>query len=291
MTTMHRILVTGGGGQLAHAIEWVAKGHDVELFAPMHAECDITSTESLRHAMKGVDVVINTAAYTNVDGAERNMEDAHRVNVVGAREVAIVAQEMGVKVIHISTDYVFGGDTNRNRPYDEREEVSPINVYGSTKAKGEEEVLRHGGIVIRTSWLYSPWGKNFCRTILRNAMVRNALRVVDDQRGTPTSALSLARVLIYIIESGEYRTMTGVYHYTNKGDASWYEFAREIVARAAIEGCEVTPCSSDEWPAEARRPHYSCLDTERLRAMGIAMKEWHEALDEVITIIGQDDDI
>jgi dTDP-4-dehydrorhamnose reductase len=288
---MHRVLVTGGGGQLAQAIRWVAKGHDVEVYAPTHAECDITSHESLRHAMQGVDVVINAAAYTNVDGAERNMEEAHLVNVVGARNVVNVAQEMGLKAIHISTDYVFGGDDNRDKPYGEREATNPINVYGATKAEGEREVLRHNGIVVRTSWLYSPWGKNFCRTILRNAKAHSMLRVVDDQRGTPTSAISLARALIGIVERGAYKAMEGIYHYTNRGEATWYDFAREIIARAEIEGCDIVPCSSDEWPAEAQRPHYSCLDTERMIAMGIAMEGWREALEEVITIIGQDDDI
>lgn len=288
---MHRVLVTGGGGQLAQAIRWVAKGHDVEVYAPTHAECDITSHESLRHAMQGVDVVINAAAYTNVDGAERNIDEAYMVNVTGARNVALMAQEMGIRLIHISTDYVFGGDENRERPYGESEVTCPINAYGRTKAEGESEVLRHNGIVVRTSWLYSPWGKNFCRTILRNAKIRNTLRVVDDQCGTPTSALSLARVLIGIVESGAYRTMEGIYHYTNMGETTWYDFAREIIARAEIEGCNITPCSSNEWPAEAQRPHYSCLDTERMIAMGIAMEGWREALEEVITIIGQDDDI
>lgn len=288
---MHRVLVTGGGGQLAQAIRWVAKGHDVEVYAPTHAECDITSIESLRHAMQGVDVVINAAAYTNVDGAERNIDEAYMVNVTGARNVALMAQEMGIRLIHISTDYVFGGEENRERPYGESEVTCPINAYGRTKAEGESEVLRHNGIVVRTSWLYSPWGKNFCRTILRNAKIRNTLRVVDDQCGTPTSAISLARALIGIVERGAYKAMEGIYHYTNMGETTWYAFACEIIARSNIEGCNITPCSSDEWPAEAQRPHYSCLDTERMIAMGIAMEGWREALEEVITIIGQDDDI
>lgn len=288
---MHRVLVTGGGGQLAQAIRWVAKGHDVEVYAPTHTECDITSIESLRHAMQGADVVINAAAYTNVDGAERNIDEAYMVNVTGARNVALMAQEMGIRLIHISTDYVFGGDENRERPYGESEVTCPINAYGRTKAEGESEVLRHNGIVVRTSWLYSPWGRNFCRTILRNAKIRNTLRVVDDQCGTPTSAISLARALIGIVERGAYKAMGGIYHYTNMGEATWYAFAREIIARSNIEGCNITPCSSDEWLAEAQRPHYSCLDTERMIAMGIAMEGWREALEEVITIIGQDDDI
>ena len=288
---MHRVLVTGGGGQLAQAIRWVAKGHDVEVYAPTHAECDITSYESLRHAMQGVDVVINAAAYTNVDGAERNIDEAYMVNVTGAMNVALMAQEMSIRLIHISTDYVFGGEENRERPYGESEATCPINAYGRTKAEGESEVLRHNGIVVRTSWLYSPWGKNFCRTILRNAKAHSMLRVVDDQRGTPTSAISLARALIGIVERGAYKAMEGIYHYTNMGETTWYTFACEIIACANIEGCNITPCSSDEWPSEARRPHYSCLNTERMGALGITMEGWREALDEVITIISRDDEI
>jgi dTDP-4-dehydrorhamnose reductase len=289
---MRKILVTGGSGQLAQAIKYVAQRHDVEVYAPTHEECDICDPESIERAMQGVDVVVNAAAYTNVDGAESNPTEAHMVNSVGAANVANIAAKCGVKVIHISTDYVFGGDDKRQTPYSESECTNPINVYGETKAEGEAEVVKLGGIVLRTSWLYSPWCKNFCLTILRNAKTRTELRVVDDQRGTPTSALSLARCIVALIESGDYLNMDGVYHYADRGEASWYEFAREIVAVAGIEGCTIAPCTSDEWPTAARRPRYSTLNTERMAAIsGVEMRDWREALNEVITIIGQGDDI
>lgn len=277
---------------MARAIEYVAQGHDVEVCAPTHAECDICDPASIERAMQGMDVVVNAAAYTNVDGAESNPTEAQRVNSVGAANVANIAAKCGVKVIHISTDYVFGGDDKRQTPYSESECIKPINVYGETKAEGEAEVVKVGGIVLRTSWLYSPWCKNFCLTILRNAKRRTELRVVDDQRGTPTSALSLARCIIALIECGDYLNMEGIYHYADGGEASWYEFAREIVAQAGIEGCTITPCTSEEWPTAAQRPKYSRLGTERIAAISsVVMRDWHEALNEVITIIGQRDDI
>lgn len=290
--SMRRVLVTGGDGQLARAIKHVAQGRNVEIYAPTHKECDICSPASIERAMQGMDVVVNTAAYTNVDGAESNNEEAYLINTIGATNVANIAAKHGVKLIHISTDYVFGGDGHRQTPYSEGEATSPINVYGITKADGEVEVVRLGGIVLRTSWLYSPWCKNFCLTILRNAKNRAELRVVDDQRGAPTSALSLARCIITLIEDGEYLGMEGIYHYCDKGEASWYDFAKEIVVQAGIDKCVISPCISDEWPTTARRPRYSRLSTERIAAIkGVVMCDWHEALNEVITIIGQEDDI
>ena len=289
---MRKILVTGGSGQLAQAIKHVAQGRGVEVYAPTHAECDICNISSLELAMRGVDVVINAAAYTNVEGAESSYDDAYAVNVCGASNVALVARRCGARLIHISTDYVFGGEDCRTTPYSEVDAPQPINIYGRTKAEGEAEVLNGGGVVIRTSWLYSPWGKNFCRTILRSAMERGSLRVVDDQRGTPTSALSLARCLVALVESGKYCAMSGIYHYSNSGEASWYEFAREIVTQAGVDGCDVLPCSSDEWPTVARRPRYSCLSTERISGIeGVNIEPWREALCEVITIIRQSDEI
>lgn len=289
---MRKVVVTGGSGQLAQAIKYIAQGHNVEVYAPTHTECDITDAESVRRAICGADIVVNAAAYTNVDGAERNSEAAYRTNCSGAATVARTAAECGVTVIHISTDYVFGKDCERHTPYEEDADTAPINCYGTTKREGEVEALRHNAIVVRTSWLYSPWGRNFCRTILSLARTESVLRVVDDQRGTPTSALSLARAIIHIIEGGHYRSMAGIYHFCDKGEASWYDFAREIVARSGIATCDVVACSSLEQQREAARPRYSCLATERIAHIeGISITEWQSALDEVLTIITTKDDI
>jgi dTDP-4-dehydrorhamnose reductase len=293
------VLVTGGSGQLGQSIREVAQDSEHRfIFTDLTSVedvlgLDITDHDAVCRAVEehDVDVIVNCAGYTDVEKSESEEEIAFKVNAEAVSVLAAAAERKGASIIHISTDYVFGGDDNRDKPYGESEATNPINVYGATKAEGEGEVLRHGGVVVRTSWLYSPWGKNFCRTILRNAKTHSMLRVVDDQRGTPTSAISLARALIGIVERGAYKAMEGIYHYTNMGETTWYAFACEIIARSNIEGCNITPCSSDEWPAEARRPHYSCLNTERMGALGITMAGWREALEEVITIIGQDDDI
>ncbi|MBQ2364479.1 MAG: dTDP-4-dehydrorhamnose reductase [Alistipes sp.] len=289
---MRKVVVTGGSGQLAQAIKHIAKGCNVEVYAPTHAECDITDAESVHRVICGADIVVNAAAYTNVDGAERNGEEAYRINCLGAAIVARTAAECGITAIQISTDYVFGKDSNRHTPYEEDAYTAPINRYGATKCEGEAEALRHNAIVIRTSWLYSPWGKNFCRTILSLARTQSVLRVVDDQRGTPTSALSLARAIIQIVESGQYSSMSGIYHFCDKGEASWYDFAREIVARSGITTCDVVACSSLEQQREAARPRYSRLAIERISHIeGISITEWQSALDEVLMIITKQDDI
>lgn len=282
---MLRILVTGGRGQLAVAISRYAATSEHSYRFASSDEVDICNAEALRKALEGVDIVINTAAYTDVEVAEDNTSDAHSVNVLGVRNLAMLCRQMGIRLIHISTDYVFGGDGARCVPYREDEAVAPINAYGRTKAEGEREALKAPeAIVVRTSWLYAPWGRNFYRTIRRLAESQTEIRVVDDQRGRPTSALSLAEMLVTIIERGIYERMSGTYHFSDRGEATWYDFATEIVQMTG-GSCHVVPCSSAERPSKAQRPHYSVLSTERITSeCGIELHSWQERLGEVIKL-------
>lgn len=281
---MLKVIVTGGTGQLATAIAKLCTQSKNSYIITSIEELDICSMESVSRGLQDADIVINCAAYTNVEAAEENIEEATRINRDGVANIAKVARERGIKLIHISTDFVFGGDNERTTPYSEQEAPSPINVYGKTKAEGEAEALTApGAIVLRTSWLYAPWGHNFVNTIIARARQGAELRVVDDQRGTPTSAISLAQAIIEIIESGAWQTMEGIYHYSDLGESSWYDFAKEILRIAEVE-TRITPCKSSEWQSKAKRPHYSVLDKSRIAKLGIVvLKPWQERLREVIT--------
>lgn len=281
---MLKVVVTGGGGQLATAIERLGKASENEYLITTLEQMDICSVESLSEGLKGADIVVNCAAYTNVEAAEDNAEEAMSVNRDGVRNIATICSKRGIKLIHISTDFVFGGDAERRTPYLESDTPAPINVYGRTKAEGECEAMKAPkAIILRTSWLYAPWGKNFLNTILARAKEGAELRVVNDQRGTPTSALGLAEAIVAIIESGAWRTMTGIYHYSDLGECTWYDFAREILHKAKIDA-NITPCKSSDWPSKAQRPHYSVLDKSRIASSNIVtLKTWQERLEEVIT--------
>ena len=281
---MLKVVVTGGGGQLATAIERLGKASENSYHITSLEQMDICSVESLSEGLKGADIVVNCAAYTNVEAAEDNAEEAMSVNRDGVRNIATICTERGIKLIHISTDFVFGGDVERRTPYLESDTPAPINIYGRTKAEGECEAMKAPeAIVLRTSWLYAPWGKNFLNTILARAREGAELRVVDDQRGTPTSALGLAEAIVAIIESGAWRRMSGIYHYSDLGECTWYDFAREILHKAKIDA-NITPCKSSDWPSKAQRPHYSVLDKSRIASSNIVtLKTWQERLEEVIT--------
>ena len=281
---MLKVVVTGGGGQLATAIERLGKASENSYHITSLEQMDICSVESLSEGLKGADIVVNCAAYTNVEAAEDDAEEAMSVNRDGVRNIATICAERDIKLIHISTDFVFGGDVERRTPYLESDTPAPINVYGRTKAEGECEAMKAPeAIVLRTSWLYAPWGKNFLNTILARAREGAELRVVNDQRGTPTSALGLAEAIVAIIESGAWRRMSGIYHYSDLGECTWYDFAREILHKAKID-TNITPCKSSDWHSKAQRPHYSVLDKSRIVSSNIVtLKTWQERLEEVIT--------
>ena len=284
---MHRVLVTGGNGQLGEAIRRAAE-HSANRYTFATVEeldiCDSATVE--RYVTENdIDTVINCAAYTDVEGAEDNIDLAHTINSSAVAGLSHVCKKHNIKLIHISTDYVFGGNAERRTPYTESDPTAPLNVYGESKALGEVAVIERDGIVIRTSWLYAPWGKNFVLTMLRLGKEHNEISVVDDQRGTPTSALGLARALVAMVDNGPVESMRGIYHYTDGGNCTWCDFAREIMAQADLD-CHVAACTTAERNMRAQRPTYSVLNTERIATIeGITIAPWQERLKEVISLI------
>ncbi len=286
---MRRVLVTGGNGQLGEAICRAAEGSAHRYTFATIDELDICNGANVeRYIIENkTDTIINCAAYTDVEGAEDNINMAYAINSTAVTHMAEVCKRLNVRLIHISTDYVFGGDSERRTPYTESDTTAPLNIYGRSKAEGEVAVIEHDGIVIRTSWLYAPWGKNFVLTMLRLGRERDEISVVDDQRGTPTSALGLARTLVLMVESGAMETMHGIYHYTDGGECTWHNFACEIMQQAGL-ACRVEPCTSAERNMRAERPAYSVLDTARIAAIkGIDIAPWQERLKEVISLINR----
>lgn len=286
---MLNILITGGLGQLGRAIVEASRNTPNHYIALSSSDLDITNKACIEEQIvrHRADVVINCAAYTDVERAEDEPAEAMRINRDGVAALSEVCQRHNVKLIHISTDYVFGGDTSHSTPYTTTDCTAPINSYGRSKAAGEMAVLSANGIVIRTSWLYAPWGKNFCRTILRIAQQNTEISVVDDQRGTPTSALCLARAITHLVDSGTYASLSGILHITDGGEGTWWEFAKEIVRLANID-CEVKPCTSAERKTKAQRPRYSVLDkSATLKIEGITITPWQEALKECIEQINK----
>ena len=278
-----RVLVTGGNGQLGCSLRRVAMGAaDRYIFTDV-AELDITNSEAVRCyvAENEVDVIVNCAAYTDVERAEEDEARAHLLNATAVGYLAEAARECDALLIHISTDYVFMGGccsllTEESFP-------QPINAYGRTKLAGEEAVKASGchHIILRTAWLYSEYGRNFVKTMMRLTLERDEVRVVSDQLGTPTYAVDLARAIVAIISERNFRE--GTYHYTNLGECSWWQFAEEIARLAGHNECSVKPCTTAEYPTKARRPMSAVLDkTKFLKTFGIEIPEWRESLKKCI---------
>ena len=274
-----RILVTGTEGQLARSLVERAAGHpDLELIAIGRPELDLEQEGSAASAIAQAapDIVINAAAYTAVDQAEDEPERALRINADAAGEVAAAAAGMGAAVIQLSTDYVFDG--TGSGAYREDAPVNPLGVYGRSKLAGEEQVRaanpRHA--IVRTAWVYSPFGRNFVKSIMAAADVRDRLTVVDDQRGSPSNALDLADGLLAMVKAGDGWGET--YHLAGHGEASWCEFAREIMNLCEANNLPhvpVDPIRTEDWPTKAVRPRNSVLDSTRFeQAFGFAMPEW-----------------
>ena len=278
---MRRILVTGANGQLgSHMRRLGASSKNEYLFTDI-AELDITDEAAVMRTMRGerIDVIINCAAYTNVDKAEEEEAAADRINRLAVGNLARAAAATGATLIHVSTDYVFSGDANL--PYDETCETRPLGVYGRTKLAGEAEVEQSGckALILRTAWLYSEFGHNFLKTMLRLTAERDRLTVVFDQVGTPTYAGDLARTIFDIIESGAYAGREGIYHFSNEGVCSWYDFAHAIAAEAGHTQCEILPCHSSEYPSKVARPTYSVLDKSKIKVVfGVKIPHWTTSL-------------
>lgn len=281
-----RVLVTGAKGQLGtDLMAELAKrgltgvGVDVE-------EMDITDAEVCRKVIleSKVDAVIHCAAYTAVDAAEDNVELCRRINGEGTRNVALACKEAGVKMMYISTDYVFDGQGTR--PWEPDDERAPLNVYGQTKYEGElaVEELLDNYFTVRIAWVFGVAGKNFIKTMLRLGKERGAVSVVNDQIGSPTYTYDLARLLVDMIQTDRY----GRYHATNEGLCSWYEFAAEIFRQAGMDEVSVTPVSSDQFPAKAVRPSNSRMSKEKLSENGFdRLPTWQDALGRYLKAIAE----
>lgn len=281
MYKMNHILITGCNGQLGNEMRVLAADHPrFTYYFTDVAELDITDEAAVRAYVENnaIDCVVNCAAYTAVDKAEDNAGLCDLLNRVAPGYLAEAVQSRGGGMIQVSTDYVFDG--TRHTPYTEEEPTCPASVYGSTKLAGEQEVMARcaSAMVIRTAWLYSTFGNNFVKTMLRLGRERDTLGVVFDQVGTPTYARDLARAIFTALEQG---IVPGVYHFSNEGVISWYDFTKAIHRIAGIRTCTVRPLHTDEYPAKAPRPAYSVLDKTKIkRTYGIDIPHWEEALAE-----------
>lgn len=276
------ILVTGANGQLGNEMRIVAKNSaDNYIFTDV-AELDITNAAAVEKIVKDndVNVIVNCAAYTNVDKAEDDREFAEILNAKAAENLAVAMKKNDGLLVHVSTDYVFGG-TKNNTPCKEDEPANPTGVYGVTKLHGEQAIMATGChyIIIRTAWLYSEFGKNFLKTMLNLTATKPQLKVVFDQVGTPTYAYDLALAIFDIVENRKYEGNDGIYHYSNEGVCSWFDFTKMIAEYAGNTQCDIQPCHSDEFPSKVVRPSYSVLDKTKIKAtFGTVVPYWTDSL-------------
>ena len=276
------ILVTGANGQLGNEMRIVAKNSaDNYIFTDV-AELDITNAEAVEKMVmdNDVKVIVNCAAYTNVDKAEDDSEFAEILNAKAAENLAVAMKKNDGLLVHVSTDYVFGG-TKNNTPCKEDEPANPTGVYGVTKLHGEQAIMATGChyIIIRTAWLYSEFGKNFLKTMLNLTATKPQLKVVFDQVGSPTYAYDLALAIFDIVENRKYEGNDGIYHFSNEGVCSWFDFTKMIAEYAGNTQCDIQPCHSDEFPSKVVRPSYSVLDKTKIKAtFGTVVPYWTDSL-------------
>ena len=282
-----KILITGANGLLGHELTSILKDHTLILLS--HSQLDISDSESVNKQIdsSSPDIVINSAAYTQVDACESNYDLAYSSNALGPKNLAIKCKELGIPLIHISTDYVFEGNEKENLPLKENDKLGPKTVYGKTKLEGEKLVQENCEkyFILRTAWLYGE-GKNFVKTMLNLSKKNKELKVVNDQIGSPTYAKDLAKAIKEIIDkkSDKY----GIYHVTNKGEVSWYEFAKKIFEIKNIE-IKVNPVTSEEFPRPAPRPHYSVLNNQKWIDAGFTpLRNYEESLKEYLDSLKDD---
>jgi dTDP-4-dehydrorhamnose reductase len=286
------ILVTGANGQLGNEMRIVSKESQdnyiftdvVEVEGVETSILDITNLDAIRKMVSenDVKVVVNCAAWTNVDGAEvlEKYDLVEMLNAKAPENLAIAMKEVGGLLVHISTDYVFGGDPY-NTPCKEDQKGTPTGVYGLTKMHGEQAIQNTGveHLIFRTAWLYSEFGKNFVKTMLNLTATKPQLKVVFDQVGTPTYAYDLAAVIFDIIENRKFEGNSGIYHYSNEGVCSWFDFTKMIAEIAGNNNCDIQPCHSDEFPSPVKRPAFSVLDKTKVKeTFGIKVPYWTESL-------------
>lgn len=286
---MH-ILVTGGNGQLGNEMRQVAQNSTdkyifTDVVSPEGVETtllDITDLEAVRALVKqeNISCIINCAAYTNVDKAETDEAFCEKLNAEAPENLAKAMKEVDGLLVHISTDYVFGGDPY-NTPCREEQQGTPTGVYGKTKLLGEQKIQATGVdyLIFRTAWLYSEYGKNFCKTMLNLTATKPTLKVVFDQAGTPTYAYDLALAIYTIVSERKYVGNTGIYHYSNEGVCSWFDFTKMIAELSGQTVCDIQPCHSNEFPSPVKRPAYSVLDKTKFKeTFGLKIPYWVDSL-------------
>ena len=291
---MKTILVTGANGQLGNEIRIVAQSSsDSYIFTDINhidgvetTYLDITDLKAVRKIVTEhqVNAIVNCAAYTNVDKAEEDVALCTLLNRQAPENLAIAMKEVDGLLVHISTDYVFGGDSY-NTPYKEEQQGTPTGVYGYTKFLGEQAIQAVGcnHVIIRTAWLYSEFGKNFCKTMMNLTATKPQLKVVFDQVGTPTYALDLARAIAMVLERSD-GSQKGIYHYSNEGVCSWFDFTKMIAEYSGKTECDVQPCHSDEFPSPVKRPSYSVLDKTKIKKVfGVKIPYWTDSLKQCIS--------
>ncbi len=290
LNKMKNVLVTGANGQLGNEMRRLGSISPNNYIFTDVAELDITDKAAVAQfvATNSVDVIVNCAAYTNVDKAEDDQATAELINATAVANLAEAVKAVDGTLIHVSTDYVFG--TDGNTPRTEDMPTAPLGVYGVTKLHGEQAIAASGckALIFRTAWLYSEFGNNFLKTMLRLTAERPALNVVFDQVGTPTYAGDLAVLIFSIIEYGTYEGNEGIYHFSNEGVCSWYDFATEIAAAAGHTECRINPCHSDEFPSKVTRPPYSVLDKTKVkRTFDVEIPHWRESMIHCINRLKQ----
>jgi dTDP-4-dehydrorhamnose reductase len=291
---IQRILVTGSSGQLGQSLQAIAKNYPDLMFTfATRTDLDLSSEQSIDayFQLQHFDLIINCAAYTAVDKAESEPTLADQINHLAVKQLAEIAKQQNTKLIHISTDYVFNGQ--QYRPYIETDEVAPQSIYGHSKLKGEQallETLPNIGLIIRTSWVYSEFGNNFVKTMLRLGRERDSLNVVFDQIGTPTYAVDLAKAIMTIVKSENFKQVaftSEIYHYSNEGVCSWYDFAKTIFERTNID-CKIYPIETKDYPTPAIRPHYSLLNKAKIKQQyAMTIPYWKDALQVCLNQLGQ----
>ena len=293
------ILVTGANGQLGNEMRIVSKSSkDNYIFTDVVTVegqetiiLDITNLEAVKAIVKekDINIIVNCAAYTNVDKAETDQEFCEVLNAKAPENLALAMKEVEGLLIHISTDYVFGGDPY-NTPCKEEQKGTPTGVYGLTKLHGEQNIQKSGvkHFIIRTAWLYSEFGKNFVKTMLNLTATKPQLKVVFDQVGTPTYAFDLAKVIYDIVEDRRFEGNTGIYHFSNEGVCSWYDFTKMIAEYSGQTECDIQPCHSDEFPSPVKRPAFSVLDKTKIKnTFGIVVPYWTDSLKKCISNLKQ----
>ena len=283
------VLVTGSNGQLGSEIKELSSNYNYNFFFTTRDDIDITSKDSIKEFCQtnSINIIINCAAYTAVDKAQSDIENADLVNRKAVKKLSIVAKELNIKLIHISTDYVFDG--KNFKPYVEEFQTNPQSIYGKTKLDGENEmrdINPKNSIIIRTSWIYSYYGNNFVKTMLRLGKEKEELGVIFDQVGTPTYAAHLAKTILDIIPQIE-NSKVEIYNYSNEGVLSWYDFAKEIMKMAKLN-CKIKAIETYQYPTPAKRPHFSQLNKNKIKTtFNIEIPYWKDGLDDCLRRLGE----